>query len=96
MRLAFTVVPLPLMASTSVVHFDVEVRMDWPTRTVWSRIVWLRLRWRFRRRDRSYTARPVVGAEPAWWNEFERAFWSHIQSGAASSNPPPHTSAPAD
>jgi len=55
--------------------------MDWPTRTLWSRIAWLRVRmhyfWRARRRRGSGSARR---GEPAWWTEFEQAFWSHIHS----------------
>jgi len=59
---------------------DVEVKMDWPKRTLWSRIVWLRLClhywWARRRRGARFTP----GAEPAWWSEFEHAFWSHVDS----------------
>jgi len=60
--------------------------MDWPSRSIWSRIRWLRvaltLWWeRQRRRGRSTPA-----TEPASWSQFEDAFWSYVRGQA----PHPH------
>jgi len=55
--------------------------MDWPTRTLRSRIVWLGIRvhyWRQRRRRRP--GPPRLFDEPAWWSEFEDAFWAYAGS----------------
>jgi hypothetical protein len=54
--------------------------MDWPARSLKSRVIWLRLRftsWRAQRR-RPLPAR--TSGDPVWWPEFEQAFWSYVQS----------------
>jgi hypothetical protein len=56
--------------------------MDWPKRSLWSRVTWLRLRlhyWRAARRRGTGTS---LDGGPAWWSEFEHAFWSHVRSQA--------------
>lgn len=45
--------------------------MDWPSRSLLSRIAWLRIGVSAWLRGRQARA----GAEPLWWPEFERAYW---------------------
>jgi len=54
--------------------------MDWPTRTLWSRILWFRLRLHYRRARWRRGHRSAFTGEPAWWSEFEQAFWLHVHS----------------
>ena len=54
--------------------------MDWPKRSLWSQIVWLRVRVRFWRAGRASDGVSDRLAEPAWWSEFEEAFWSHVRA----------------
>jgi hypothetical protein len=52
--------------------------MDWPSRSIWSRLVWLRLRLRYWWLGRRKKFAATAEGEPFWWAEFERDFWSHI------------------
>jgi hypothetical protein len=56
-----------------------EAVMDWPSRSIWSRVRWLWLGWRlwWRRRCQG------PAAEPIWWPQFERAFWAYAASRAS-------------
>lgn len=53
--------------------------MDWPTRFLRSRIVWLAIRVHYWRRRR-WLPPATLSGEPAWWNEFEQAFWAYARS----------------
>lgn len=68
--------------------------MDWPTRSLRSRIVWLRLRLRFWWARRGRGAGGSADREPVWWSEFDRAFWSHVRSqGSSDARPQPRPGA---
>lgn len=88
MRLASLGAFFPLMASTSLVGVDVEVTMDWPNRNLWSRVAWFRVRVRFWRAGRASGGASDPHREPAWWNEFEEAFWAHVRARTSGAEEP--------
>jgi hypothetical protein len=63
-----------------IVLIDVEVAMDWPNRSLWSRFAWLRIRVSIWHASRAHGGLAEPRGEPTWWNEFEEAFWSHVRA----------------
>jgi hypothetical protein len=62
--------------------------MDWPSKSLKSRVVWLTLRcgwWRARQRRRGIRG---DRHQPAWWPEFERAFRFYVDSRSSVTAPP--------
>jgi hypothetical protein len=52
--------------------------MDWPSRSVWSRIAWAGVRLRLWRVRWHLDPRAPSRGEPVWWPQFENAFWAHV------------------
>jgi hypothetical protein len=62
--------------------------MDWPKRSLWSRMAWLRIRVRFWRARRASGGASEPCSDPVWWTEFEQAFWSHVRARTAGAAEP--------